>query len=317
MKNRILLLILIAGLAVNQTFSQCGTISMIGEFNGWAEDYPMYPYYQDSSIYQAFIYLDDEDDVNLDGIVELKFRQDAGWSINWGSQDFPEGVGVQNGANIPAVYGNYFVTFNCLTGYYLFFSTCGAISLIGEFNEYNGDLFMDRSYEYITLFTQNVNFTEEDDMNMDGFVDIKFRENADWANNWGGTGFPNGYGIQNGPVLPVPYGNYNVSFDCETLNYFFSGPIGISSLGQDLPRVSVYPNPATNFTTIEYLMDQPGYVILEICNHTGQLVATLADEWQPSGPHQFNWNAEGCPKGMYFYRLSVAKNTTSGKLVLH
>jgi len=317
MKNRVLLCILVAGLALNQTFSQCGTISMIGEFNGWADDYPMVPDYQDSSIYQTFIYLDAEDDANFNGIVELKFRQDSAWYINWGNTDFPEGIGCQDCPNIPVPYGNYFVTFNCLTGYYLFFSTCGAISLIGEFNEYNGDLFMDRSYQFITTFVRNINFTADDDMNLDGFVDIKFRENADWANNWGGTGFPEGYGIQNGPVLPVPYGNYNVTFDCETLNYSFSGPIGIPSPDQDQPCVRVYPNPANNFAIIEYNIDQPGYVTLEIFNPTGRNVVTLADEWQMQGLHQIKWNAGGMPEGIYFYRLICDNKTINGKMLLN
>lgn len=226
-----------------RSFCQCGSISMIGEFNGWAEDYPMYPDFQDSSICKAFIYLDENDDPGLDGIVELKFRQDSSWEINWGSQEFPEGYGVQNGANIPCQYGNYFVTFECLTGHYVFQSTCGAISIIGEFNDYLDDLYMDRSFQFITDFVVNVDFNEEDDNNQDGYVDIKFRENGDWTYNWGGTDFPAGYGIMNGPVIPVPYGNYNVSFDCETVQYLFSGPIGITDLNTG-PEIILYPNPA-------------------------------------------------------------------------
>jgi hypothetical protein len=216
---------------------------MIGEFNGWAEDYPMYPDFQDSSIYKAFIYLDENDDTDQNGIVELKFRQDSSWMINWGSQEFPEGYGVQNGANIPCPYGNYFVTFECSTAHYVFQSTCGAISIIGEFNDFNGDLYMERSYQFVELFVVNVDFKEAVDPNMDGFIDIKFRENGDWAYNWGGTDFPGGYGIMNGPVLPVPYGNYNVSFDCETVQYFFSGPIGIDEKNEG-PDIILYPNPA-------------------------------------------------------------------------
>jgi hypothetical protein len=60
----------------------------------------------------------------------------------------------------------------------------------------------------------------------------------------------------------------------------------------------------------------PAEVTLIILNSSGQQVKQFADEWQTVGIHQFNWSAAGCPEGMYFYRLSVAENTTSGKLVL-
>lgn len=51
---------------------------------------------------------------------EAKFRADDDWAVNWGASPFPEGRAVQGGANIPAKAGKYFVTFNSLTGEYLF-----------------------------------------------------------------------------------------------------------------------------------------------------------------------------------------------------
>lgn len=39
---------------------------------------------------------------------------------NWGASDFPSGIGVQNGANIPVKSGSYIVIFNDITGGYNF-----------------------------------------------------------------------------------------------------------------------------------------------------------------------------------------------------
>jgi starch-binding outer membrane protein SusE/F len=50
----------------------------------------------------------------------LKFRANNDWAINWGSADFPGGIGTQAGTNIQCTAGTWDVTFNSTTGAYLF-----------------------------------------------------------------------------------------------------------------------------------------------------------------------------------------------------
>lgn len=52
--------------------------------------------------------------------TELKFAADGGWGVNWGSNTFPVGDGVANGANIPVDAGTYTVVFNDILGKYYF-----------------------------------------------------------------------------------------------------------------------------------------------------------------------------------------------------
>ena len=52
--------------------------------------------------------------------TELKFAANGGWAVNWGSNTFPLGTGVQNGANIPVEVGTYRIVFNDLLGKYYF-----------------------------------------------------------------------------------------------------------------------------------------------------------------------------------------------------
>ena len=52
--------------------------------------------------------------------LELKFCKYGDWSYNWGSTDFPYGIGVKYGNNIPATVGTYDVFFNDITGQYYF-----------------------------------------------------------------------------------------------------------------------------------------------------------------------------------------------------
>jgi hypothetical protein len=51
---------------------------------------------------------------------EAKFRADDAWTVNWGSSSFPSGIASQDGPNIPAGAGKYFITFNSGTGEYSF-----------------------------------------------------------------------------------------------------------------------------------------------------------------------------------------------------
>jgi len=55
------------------------------------------------------------------GGKSCKFRAEDNWGMNWGGADFPSGVGVSNGPNIPvAASGYYRVTLNTGTGAYTF-----------------------------------------------------------------------------------------------------------------------------------------------------------------------------------------------------
>jgi len=77
-----------------------------------------------------------------------------------------------------------------------------------------------------------------------------------------------------------------------------------------------YPNPFSNFTTIEYELEQSANVNLSVYNHLGQRVAVLVDGEQAAGRHQVQWDAEGVPAGIYFFRLLTANcQLPTGKLV--
>ena len=58
--------------------------------------------------------------MTFDGDTELKFTADGAWTVNWGSEGFPVGIGVQNGANIQVAAGTYDVIFNDIIGEYYF-----------------------------------------------------------------------------------------------------------------------------------------------------------------------------------------------------
>lgn len=316
MKKTIILCAFILVAVAQQAFSQCGVISLIGEFNYWNEDYYLTRDTVNPDQFSTFIYLPATADPNQDGIIEVKFREDASWETNWGNVDFPEGTGVLNGPNIPVTYGSYFITFNCSSGYYYFDDVTGIISLIGEFNDYNGDLFMEKDTSDPNLYKVPVSFTIDQDPNQDGYIDIKFRENADWMNNWGGTVFPQGTGILNGPVLPVPYGDYLVSFNKSSLEYNFQLTTGIPDHGKCLVSVNAIPNPARTTAYFIIDLDKGSDISLMIFDLNGREIATILNQHQLAGEYQVVYDVSQLDAGVYVYRLIVGAEVINGKLIV-
>jgi uncharacterized protein (TIGR02145 family) len=74
-----------------------------------------------------------------------------------------------------------------------------------------------------------------------------------------------------------------------------------------------YPNPFNPITTIEYIISEPGIVLVKVFNVLGNDIATLVHENQSAGKHKVEWNAKGFPSGVYFFQLQVGKlETISG-----
>ena len=117
--------------------------------------------------------------------------------------------------------------------------------------------------------------------------EAKFRANNDWAVNWGDTGFPFGEGVQNGPNIQIVGGDYLITFNSETGDYFFdlrSSDIGI--IGSATPfgwdrEVFMFQDPD----------DSSKYSI------TLNLVNGEA-KFRADGGWDVNWGAEDFPSGI-------------------
>jgi hypothetical protein len=114
------------------TATNAQTISLIGSGVGsWSTDVPLTAGADGNYSATGITFSPTLDNGVLK--CEVKFRQDADWTFNWGSASFPTGTGTQGGANIVVVPGTYDVTFNINTGAYAF--TGGApiavVNLIG------------------------------------------------------------------------------------------------------------------------------------------------------------------------------------------
>jgi M6 family metalloprotease-like protein len=91
--------------------------------------------------------------------------------------------------------------------------------------------------------------------------------------------------------------------------------------GKGIQRV--FPNPFNPSVTIEYALDHPARVSLQIHDLAGRLVATLVDEYQvPQGGNlsavwDGNNNQGGrSSSGLYFWRLAIGGQVETGRMML-
>ncbi len=191
-------------------FVYTSDIGIIGSATpgGWNDDTNMYYDPLDSNKYFLTLNL-------IQG--EAKFRANDAWDINWGAIDFPSGIGLPGGANIPIpAVGKYLVKFDKATGEYSFEEVLEftSIGLIGSATPGGWDTDTDLAKD-----PGNPNLWKANITLIDG--EAKFRANDAWALNWGDTLFPTAIGILNGSNIPVPAGEYLVTFNTETLEYNF------------------------------------------------------------------------------------------------
>ncbi|GLR15550.1 hypothetical protein GCM10007940_01650 [Portibacter lacus] len=191
------------------------TIGIIGSATpgGWDVDTNMVKHPDSAHLWTMDITL-------IDGAV--KFRKDDTWDTNWGSSDFPTGIGTQGGDDIPVFAGTYHITFDTLSGAYSF-EVESVIGLIGDAtaNGWESDINM---YEDTNgVFFVKADLTEGK---------AKFRLNDDWAVAWGGDDFPMGTASKTGGDIPVTKaGTYNITFDTLSGAYNFEELVTYSSIG--------------------------------------------------------------------------------------
>lgn len=77
-----------------------------------------------------------------------------------------------------------------------------------------------------------------------------------------------------------------------------------------------YPNPFNPTTTIAYSLTEPAQVSLKVYDMLGREVTTLVDEYKEAGEHKVEFNANGIPSGVYFYKINAGDVTETRKMTL-
>ena len=237
---------------------------------------------------------------------EAKFRAEDDWDVNWGAGEFPSGVGVQDGANIPITAGEYLVSFNSLSGEYTFteiveYGTVGIIGVSGPFGDWENDAALNKSADDFNIWTMSSIDLVDFDPDADG--GIKFRAENDWAVNWGAVEFPTGLATQDGPNIQPVAGSYSVWFNSSTGEYIFGEPVSTQEIVNPL-EIKLFPNPASNTLNIELSTTKlEGQVTMKVIDMTGKVIKTISQD----GSTLNSVDISGLANGQYMLNIQNEK----------
>ena len=121
-----------------------------------------------------------------------------------------------------------------------------------------------------------------------------------------------------------PYGNHStcvVPAFTYALEWFDSLKVQCLMVGLSVPSVkkqpgiSLYPNPFSTSTTIEYVLAESRNVDITIFNHLGQQVERIEQGNSQLGKQQFVWDASAMPAGIYFVQVKAGNEVTTRKMI--
>ncbi len=121
---------------------------------------------------------------------------------------------------------------------------------------------------------------------------------------------------------------YKGAFDVDGTPIWISGWTALEEYGyvavttgirevetSDALTVSVYPNPARDVIHINYSIEKPGTIHLEIYDLAGHVVSRMAYEVQ-SNNNKITWDAKGLARGSYLLRASSSSSVHVTKLFI-
>ncbi len=116
--------------------------------------------------------------------------------------------------------------------------------------------------------------------------------------------------------------SYGAKFNCiYSASGAFPDTAGPFVVQEDFTLLQNHPNPFNRSTTIEFFLNRPGYVNLDIFDLRGRKVKSLVSERLLSGLNSLQWKGDDASgksvaSGIYFCRVRVGDFTESKKLLL-
>ena len=87
----------------------------------------------------------------------------------------------------------------------------------------------------------------------------------------------------------------------------------INEYKNNIALLQNYPNPFSNETMIEFVLEKPEHVQICIFDITGSLITVLKDKDFTVGKHLIKWDSSEIPSGLYFYSIKTSSNVVIKK----
>lgn len=93
-------------------------------------------------------------------------------------------------------------------------------------------------------------------------------------------------------------------------------PVGIrETRAGALAYLSVYPNPATNLSSVSYALTKTQEVSIQLIDLNGKVLKTLVKQQEAPGAHSHILDLQGIAPGIYFVKLSGNNEKLSQKII--
>jgi agmatine deiminase len=199
-------------------------------------------------------------------------------------------------------------------GYYKFkVDESVPVELVNFTAEINGD--------YVTLKWQSETEANNKGFEIEKLKDYKIKRSPVWEN----MGFVEGNGTTTQlheysfVDKNVPSGKYQYRLKQIDFNgsFKYSNVVEVNVISPlQFSLEQNYPNPFNPTTTISWRTPVSSWQTLKVYDVLGREVATLVNEFKPVGKYKVEFNANGLPSGIYFYKLETNLHTASRKMIL-
>jgi starch-binding outer membrane protein SusE/F len=160
--------------------------------------------------------------------------------------------------------------------------------------------------------TDNVMFTGQIDLVVG---EAKFRQDNDWAINWGAVDFPAGTGLQDGPNIPIATaGLYDITFDISTGDYTFTLASNGITENNAVNGLVVAPNPVKDVVTFSFDVNGTENVSVNVYDVAGKVVATQNASNLSGKANVIVMNVASLNAGSYIYTVVAGEKVSTGKL---
>ncbi|MEZ5197003.1 MAG: T9SS type A sorting domain-containing protein [Bacteroidales bacterium] len=111
-------------------------------------------------------------------------------------------------------------------------------------------------------------------------------------------------------------GDGNGTLNVDMGAYEFGSITGLEShVHSSTFEVRNYPNPVSGICFIEFDLNTPTFVSLQIFRMTGELVYDLHNKNLPAGINQIAWNTDDIAEGIYFSKVRIGNEVVTKKII--
>ncbi len=123
-------------------------------------------------------------------------------------------------------------------------------------------------------------------------------------------------GVHN-PILNFANFKINGGNSIQYGAYLDQSHVGIQNISDAIMNFTLFPNPGSGFTQINYSLSQPASVRLTVINAMGQKLEEIVTDKQGAGDYNHTLTLENYSTGIYYIRIEAGEAIAIRKLIVN